>query len=96
MIPLGIPMLAGLGSISTVVVLMGETGHWWHSLPVFAAIAVTSMASYAVLAGTDRVLGYLGHTGIRIMMRFMGLLLMGVADTVHPQRIHRRRADPPV
>jgi hypothetical protein len=29
---------------------MGETGHWWHVIPVFAAIAVTSMASYAVLA----------------------------------------------
>jgi multiple antibiotic resistance protein len=78
-IPLGIPMLAGPGSISTVIVLMGETGHWWHVIPVFAAIAVTSMASYAVLAGADRVRQYLGPTGIRIMMRFMGLLLMGVA-----------------
>jgi multiple antibiotic resistance protein len=27
-IPLGIPMLAGPGSISTVIVLMGEAGHW--------------------------------------------------------------------
>ena len=53
-IPLGIPMLAGPGSISTVMVLMGETGHWWHTIPVFAAIAITSMASYAVLAGVDR------------------------------------------
>lgn len=78
-IPLGIPMLAGPGSISTVMVLVGESGHWWHTIPVFAAIAVTSLASYAVLAGADRVRTYLGHTGIRIMMRFMGLLLMGVA-----------------
>lgn len=78
-IPLGIPMLAGPGSISTVIVLMGETGHWWHVIPVFASIAVTAVASYAVLAGADRVRRYFGHTGIRIMMRFMGLLLMGVA-----------------
>jgi multiple antibiotic resistance protein len=78
-IPLGIPMLAGPGSISTVIVLMGETGHWWHVIPVFTAIAVTSIASYAVLAAADRVRQYLGHTGIRILMRFMGLLLMGVA-----------------
>jgi multiple antibiotic resistance protein len=42
-------------------------------------IAVTSMASYPELAGTDRVRRCLGHTGIRIMMRFMGRLLMGVA-----------------
>jgi multiple antibiotic resistance protein len=73
-------MLAGPGSISTVIVLMGEAGgHWWQVIPVFAAIAVTSMASYAVLAAADRVRKYLGQTGIRIMMRFMGLLLMGVA-----------------
>jgi multiple antibiotic resistance protein len=78
-IPLGIPMLAGPGSISTVMVLMGESGRWWQTIPVFVAIAVTSIASYAVLAGADRVRRFLGPTGIRIMMRFMGLLLMAVA-----------------
>ncbi len=78
-IPLGIPMLAGPGSISTVLVLMGEQGRWWQTIPVFVAIAVTAVVSYAVLAGADRVRSYLGHTGIRIMMRFMGLLLMAVA-----------------
>ncbi len=78
-IPLGIPMLAGPGSISTVMVLMSESGRWWQTIPVFVAIAITSIASYAVLAGADRVRKYLGHTGIRIMMRFMGLLLMAVA-----------------
>ncbi len=80
-IPLGIPMLAGPGSISTVMVLMGESGAegWWQTIPVFVAIAVTAFASYAVLAGADRVRKYLGETGIRIMMRFMGLLLVAVA-----------------
>jgi multiple antibiotic resistance protein len=78
-IPLGIPMLAGPGSISTVMVLMSESGRWWQTIPVFVAIAVTAMVSYAVLAGADRVRRYLGQTGIRIMMGFMGLLLMAVA-----------------
>jgi len=78
-IPLGIPMLAGPGSISTVLVLMGESGRWWQTIPVFVAVAVTSLASFAVLAAADRVRGRLGHTGIRIMMRFMGLLLTAVA-----------------
>lgn len=80
-IPLGIPMLAGPGSISTVMVLVGESGAegWWQTIPVFVAIGVTAVASYAVLAGADRVRKYLGETGIRIMMRFMGLLLVAVA-----------------
>lgn len=78
-IPLGIPMLAGPGSISTVMVLMAESGRWWKSIPVFISIALTAVLSYWVLAGADRVRGYLGETGIRIMMRFMGLLLIAVA-----------------
>jgi len=30
-IPLGVPMLAGPGSISTVMVLMSEVRIWWHA-----------------------------------------------------------------
>lgn len=78
-IPLGIPMLAGPGAISTVMVLVGEPHEWWQIIPVFAAIAVTSLASYLILAGADRVRRYLGESGIRILMRLMGLLLTAIA-----------------
>lgn len=78
-IPLGVPMLAGPGSISTVMVLMAESDHWWQTIPVFAAVALTAYVSFLVLAGADRVRTILGETGIRIMMRFMGLLLVAVA-----------------
>jgi len=77
--PLGIPMLAGPGAISTVMVLLGPTPGMWQAIPVFIAIAVTSLASYLVLAGAERVRGYLGETGIRILMRLMGLLLTAIA-----------------
>ncbi len=78
-IPLGIPMLAGPGAISTVMVLMGQSLIWWHSAVVFAAIAVTAFCSFWVLAGADRVRKVLGETGIRILMRMMGLLLTAIA-----------------
>jgi multiple antibiotic resistance protein len=78
-IPLGIPMLAGPGSISTVMVLIGQAPRWWRTLPVFAAIAITSLASYFILAGADRVRHRLGETGIRILTRLMGLLLTAIA-----------------
>lgn len=67
--PLGIPMLAGPGSISTVMVLMGQSKYWWQAAPVFAAIAITAVASGMILAGAIRVRGVLGETGIRILMR---------------------------
>ncbi len=77
--PIGIPMLAGPGALSTVMVLMGQSRRWWQAIPVFAAIIITSIASYYILAGADRVRGILGEIGIRILMRLMGLVLVAIA-----------------
>jgi multiple antibiotic resistance protein len=77
--PLGIPLLAGPGAISTVMVLMGASPSWRHAIPIFVAIAVTAFASYLILASADRVRKRLGETGIRIMMRIMGLMLTAIA-----------------
>ncbi len=77
--PLGIPMLAGPGAISTVMVLMGASPTMVHTIPVLLAIAITAIASYVILAGADKVRAKLGETGIRIMMRIMGLLLTAIA-----------------
>lgn len=78
-IPLGMPMLAGPGAISTVMVLIGESHTMWRRGVVYAAILATSFAAYLVLAGAGRVRRYLGETGIRILMRLMGLLLVALA-----------------
>jgi multiple antibiotic resistance protein len=77
--PLGIPMLAGPGAISTVMILMGQSRNWWQAIPVFVSIGITALASYFILAGAGSVRKYLGETGIRIMMRLMGLVLMALA-----------------
>jgi multiple antibiotic resistance protein len=78
-IPLGIPMLAGPGSISTVMVLVGGAPEWWYTSIVLIAIGAVAFLSYWILAAADRVRGYLGETGIRILTRLMGLLLTAIA-----------------
>jgi len=78
-IPLGMPMLAGPGAISTVMVLVGESHSWWQHAVVYATILLSSFASYLILAGAGRVRRYMGETGIRILMRLMGLLLVALA-----------------
>src|ERR1700722_14656298 len=78
-IPLGMPMLAGPGAISTVMVLVGESHAVWQHGVIYATILLTAFVSYLVLSGADRVRGYLGETGIRILMRLMGLLLVALA-----------------
>jgi multiple antibiotic resistance protein len=78
-IPMGIPMLAGPGAISTVMVLMGPSVTWLHSAVVMGSIVVTAILAYWILAGAERVRKALGETGIRILMRIMGLLLIAIA-----------------
>jgi multiple antibiotic resistance protein len=78
-IPLGMPMLAGPGAISTVMVLVGESRTVWQHVIIYATIVLTAYVSYLILAGADGVRKYLGETGIRILMRLMGLLLVALA-----------------
>ena len=78
-IPLGIPLLAGPGAISSVMVLMGQSPNWWQAAPIFIAIGFTSIAAFLILAMADRIRKLLGETGIHILMRLMGLLLTALA-----------------
>lgn len=78
-VPMGIPMLAGPGAISSVMVLVGESQTHLQMGAVLAAITVTTVASYWVLVGADQLRRLLGETGIRILVRIMGLLLVALA-----------------
>jgi multiple antibiotic resistance protein len=80
-VPLGIPMLAGPGAISSVMVLVGQVpGLWhWEMGAILGSIALTCLVSYWVLAGAGRVRKVMGETGIRILVRIMGLLLVALA-----------------
>jgi len=78
-VPLGIPMLAGPGAISSVMVLVGQAPSPWQLAAILTAITVTATVSFMVLAAADRVRSLLGETGIRILVRIMGLLLVALA-----------------
>jgi multiple antibiotic resistance protein len=78
-VPLGIPMLAGPGAISSVMVLVGQVTTVWQMAAIIGCIAFTALVSYWVLAGASRVKTFLGETGLRILVRIMGLLLVALA-----------------
>jgi multiple antibiotic resistance protein len=77
--PLAVPMLAGPGAISTVMVLAGQARGASQSVVVYGSIALTAVASWLSLRLGDRLMARLGRTGIRIVTRIMGLLLAAVA-----------------
>jgi multiple antibiotic resistance protein len=78
-VPLGVPMLAGPGAITSVMVLVGQAQTHWQMAAILGAIAFTAAVCYFVLGHSDRVARVLGDTGIRILVRIMGLLLVALA-----------------
>jgi len=77
--PLAIPMLAGPGSITTVMVLTPQAPGALGIPLVLAAVAAILALSGAILMGADAVLARLGRTGMRIIEKLMGLLVTVIA-----------------
>jgi multiple antibiotic resistance protein len=78
-VPLGIPLLAGPGAISTVMIYEGTAG----SNPVelfatFIAIAITAGATWVVFYYGDQIFRRMGRVGVMAVSRVMGLLLAAV------------------
>jgi multiple antibiotic resistance protein len=78
-VPLGIPMLAGPGAITSVMVLVGQAQTRWQMVAILVSIFITAAICYLVLGNSDRVARALGETGVRILVRIMGLLLVALA-----------------
>ena len=77
--PLAMPMLAGPGAISTIVVLEGQARTVPQKLVVHGSIIVTLFISWIVLRVGEGVIRRMGQTGVRVMTRIMGLLLAAIA-----------------
>lgn len=77
--PLAIPILAGPGAISTVMVLAGEIRTVGHGIVVYGAVILVAVITYITLRLGERLVEVMGQTGIRVMTRIMGLLLAAVA-----------------
>lgn len=77
--PLAMPMLAGPGAISTVMVLSAQARTMPQKLVVYGSIAITAFLSWIVLRVGERLVQRMGQTGIRVMTRIMGLLLAAIA-----------------
>lgn len=77
--PLGVPMLAGPGAISTVMVLALGAKSTAATITVYVSILLTALITYWVLSAASMVERRLGQTGMRILTRLMGLVLAAIA-----------------
>jgi multiple antibiotic resistance protein len=85
--PLAIPMLAGPGTISAIIVYTG--GYSGGGNADFSPLSINLMLilslililgiAWASLRASDYILRFLGETGVSVLERIMGLLLAGMS-----------------
>jgi multiple antibiotic resistance protein len=78
-VPLTIPLLTGPATISTMVIYAQRTRHWWELAVLVGYGVVVGVSVYLAFAASGRITRLLGHTGINIMTRLMGLILAALA-----------------
>lgn len=77
--PLAIPLIAGPGSIATVILLAGTTPGFTGlglSLAVMALVLVVTFIFFEAASPLERLLG---KTGINVVSRLLGMLLAALA-----------------
>jgi multiple antibiotic resistance protein len=77
--PLAMPMLAGPGAISTIMVLAGQARTTAQTATVYGSIVLTAFVAWLTLQVGEGLVTRMGQTGIRVMTRIMGLLLAAIA-----------------
>jgi multiple antibiotic resistance protein len=78
--PLAIPLIAGPGTLTTILLLMGRTGY--EPLAVAAVLGVLALVlavTLAVLLTAARMTRLLGITGINVVSRVLGIVLAALA-----------------
>jgi multiple antibiotic resistance protein len=78
-VPIAIPLLAGPGSISTVIIQMHRPGAEYHLFWVIAIIVLLSFLLWVVLRLATPIGRALGPIGLNILNRLFGLVLTAIA-----------------
>jgi multiple antibiotic resistance protein len=77
--PLAIPLMAGPGAITAVVLLSGNAAGWPERAVLIAAVALVLAICLLVFLGAGRISRYIGITGNVVASRLLGVLLAALA-----------------
>jgi len=77
--PLGIPMLAGPGAISTIILLQGKAAGFEQHGALLVCVVAVCAASYAILRLSAHGAQWVSPLAMRVTTRLMGLLVTAIA-----------------
>ncbi|MBD1391003.1 YchE family NAAT transporter [Neiella sp. HB171785] len=78
-VPLAIPLIAGPGAMTTVIVYSAEHPDWQHLLGFATGIVASAGICWGAFRAAAPLSDFLGQTGINIITRIMGLIMMAMA-----------------
>lgn len=78
-VPMALPLLAGPGAISTVIIYADQSFHPLHISLIVLSCLIISLLTWASLAVANPLSRMMSRTGINIATRLMGLLLAAIA-----------------
>jgi multiple antibiotic resistance protein len=78
--PLAIPLIAGPGAITAMILLAGRAeGQVDHLAGLFAVTGLVMLACFAAFLGAQRISRFLGVTGRAVSTRMLGIILAALA-----------------
>lgn len=78
-VPLSIPLLAGPGAISNMIIAAQQRSSFWGHLSLAIPVAVVCLLIWVILRLAGNIADKLGTIGINIVTRLMGLILAAMA-----------------
>lgn len=77
--PLAIPMITGPGAITNAMLLMQDSTNLTFKAVLVGVMMVVCLIMLIALLFASRIVNVLGSTGINVLVRLMGLIVMVVA-----------------
>lgn len=77
--PLALPMIAGPGSITAVVLLMGRATSLAEQAIVLGGLLLIAVLTFGAMAWATQLVRFLGLTGANVIARLSGMLLAALA-----------------
>ena len=77
--PIGIPLIAGPGAITSVMILAAQAVSFEQKVIFYLNIIVTLLITFMILKLGKKLTKKLGTAGLRVIERIMGMILMVVA-----------------
>lgn len=77
--PLAIPMICGPGALTNAIVMMEDATSIGKIAVLVISVALTMVLTFFILYSSSKIIKFLGETGINVMMRLMGLIVMVIA-----------------